>query len=323
MITRYFCTHFDINYMPHARCLHKSLTLVYPEAVLFMFCMDEQSYLTLKALNLTNVLLVPFIDLEESIPGLYTAKENRSRIEYFYTCSPATCYYVFKTLEYVNEITYLDADLYFYNNPEPIFTELGDASVGIIEHKFSFFSKRNRIYGNFNVGWITFRRDEAGFKCLEDWMNNCIEWCYQRLEENRYADQKYLDYWQRDYKGVYIIQHKGANLAIWNINNYKLSKRNHQVFVDDELLLFYHFANLKQIDVSSFRTDLSRVFKRLTSVLKNDVYIPYILSLLNYMDKNKVIVAKKDTHATGIGILTRMITREIRQFFFPDIIKIK
>lgn len=322
MTKRYFCTHFDINYTPHARSLAESLLLVSPNSELITFCMDDESYENLTSNKPSNVRPIHFSKLEAAFPNLLSAKNNRSKVEYFYTCSPAICNYVLSNLDGINEVTYLDADLYFFSNPEPIFTELGDASVGIIEHKFSFFTKRNKVYGNFNVGWITFRNDINGMACLNSWTNNCIEWCYQRLEGEKYADQKYLDYWQRDFEGIYVIKNIGANLAIWNISNYRITYKNNRVFVNDNELIFYHFANFKQIGLNTFKTDLSRVFVRCTGVIKNNIYLPYIFTISKYLDSNKLIIAKKDAHATGLSMLLRTITRKVRQFLFPDIIKI-
>ncbi len=319
---RYYCTHFDINYTPHARSLAESLMKVSPESILFTFCMDDASYENLTKNKPKNVTPIHFSKLENAFPGLLIAKNNRTRVEYFYTCSPAICNYALTYIDGVEEVTYLDADLYFFTNPEPIFEELKDASVGIIEHKFSFFTKRNIVYGKYNVGWITFRNDNNGLACLNSWMNNCIEWCYQRLEGDKYADQKYLDFWQRDFEGVYVIKNIGANLAIWNISNYKISLQNGDIYVNDKKLIFYHFANFKQIEANVFKTDLSRVFVRCAGIIKNNIYLPYISTITKYLDNSKLIIAKKDSHAVGIGMLARKITRIIRQILFPDIIKI-
>lgn len=319
---RYYCTHFDINYTPHARSLAESLMKVSPDSELFTFCMDDASYENLTKNKPENVTPIHFSKLENAFPGLLVAKNNRTRVEYFYTCSPAICNYVLTFIDGVNEITYLDADLYFFTTPEPIFEELKDASVGIIEHKFNFLTKRNIVYGKFNVGWITFRNDKNGFVCLNSWTSNCIEWCYQRLEGDKYADQKYLDYWQRDFEGVYVIKNIGANLALWNISNYKISFLNGKVYVNNIELIFYHFANFKQIGVNVFKTDLSRVFVRCTGVIKHNIYMPYILTINKYINDSCLILPKKDAHSKGIGNLLRKLTRTVRQILFPDIIKI-
>ena len=40
-----------------------------------------------------------------------------------------------------------------------------------------------------------------------------------------------------------IIDHKGFNLAIWNAHNYMIRVKNNIVMIDDDPLVFYHFAS--------------------------------------------------------------------------------
>ena len=67
----------------------------------------------------------------------------------------------------------------------------------IVEHGI-----KTKRFGKFNVGWLTFKNDEIAIKCLKNWGNNCINWCYDYVEDNKYADQKYLDDWPKDYENV-------------------------------------------------------------------------------------------------------------------------
>jgi hypothetical protein len=315
---RYYCTNFDINYVAHAKALHQSLLIHGGEFTLLMFCMDDESYTHLEALMLDKVKLVHFNELESFIPELLIAKSNRSRVEYFYTCSSAICFYSLNNYKSIEIITYLDADLFFYSSPEPVFEEFGNNSIGIIEHKFKWFASRSLPYGKYNVGWINFRNDVNGNACVIDWKNNCIDWCYQRVEADRYADQKYLNAWPEKYKGVHEFQHKGANLAPWNLHNYKLNKRGAQIYVDEQPLVFYHFANLKQISNTVFKTDLSRSFIRTQGILKYDIYVPYIKELMKNNMIDKVFAAKEDIHIRGIKILVANVSRYVRQLLFPD-----
>lgn len=85
-----------------------------------MFCMDEASIDHVRSLELEHVTLISYLDLETFLPDLANAKSNRSRVEYFYTCSPAICFYVLQKFPEVSLITYLDADLYFFSNPQPL-----------------------------------------------------------------------------------------------------------------------------------------------------------------------------------------------------------
>ena len=322
MNPRFFCTYFDSNYLSHALSLHDSLSRHCSTSHLFMVCMDDISYVFLKGKNFVNVTLIRVDEVESQVPGLAACRHDRTLVEYYYTCSAAICYFILHHIPGVNELTYLDADLYFYSSPEPIFNEMEGKSIGIIAHRFSLMTRRNIIYGKYNVGWITLRNDDNGMLCVKDWKDDCIEWCFQKVEEIRYADQKYLDFWENKYKGVHVIQNKGANVAIWNVANYQLSKKNNIVLIDRTPLIFYHFANFKQYGPREFKTDLSKVFVRLKGVLKDDVYAPYANSILSFAIGNYLIKAKAETHVSGKMARFRILSHKIREFFYPDVIKI-
>ena len=321
MSKRYYCTHFDSNYLGHAKNLLHSLNTHDSDFILFMFCFDQLSYELINQIENKSINPIFHEELENFFPDLKVAKKNRNFVEYFFTCSPATCNYVMANYKEVDLITYLDADLFFFDSPSKIFDELEEYSIGIISHRFNFFTKRNKIYGKFNVGWVSFRRDINGIKCLDDWMINCINWCYQKIEKTRFADQKYLDYWPEKYNGVKIIENVGANVAIWNVKNYKLSYEKEKIFVDSQPLIFYHFANLKQIDQDLFTTDLSRVFVSLNGILLNNIYKPYIELLIKNKLTSLKIIPKEDNHSEGIGAKFRMLTRKIRSKLFMDVFK--
>lgn len=322
MQVRNYCTLFNINYVAYARSLYDSLDAINEPYMLFMFCMCDESYDFLSKLDLKNAKLVHYSELEEFIPELLVAKANRSMVEYFYTCSPCICDYVLNQNSHIDMVTYLDADLYFFSSPEPIFQELNTNSIGIISHDFSWWQKRSLQYGKYNVGWINFRKDEDGLKCLGDWKRNCLDWCYQKVEKDRYADQKYLNFWPENYNNVHEITNKGANLAMWNLAKRKLTKVNSVIFVNEDKLIFYHFANLKQINENVFKTELSRLFIPTKGILKDDIYVPYIKMLIKNKYKNAKIVAKKDIHLSNFKAKIINLSKIIRQSLFPDLIEI-
>ena len=132
----------------------------------------------------------------------------------------------------VDLITYIDADIYFFNDPASIFKEIADYSIGIVEHRFSPQNEEKTIHGIYNVGWLSFRRDENAIDCLNWWRRMCNEWCYVRLEEGRFADQKYLDIWPSRFKKVLVLQNRGVNIAPWNIANYKIRLVEPEAFHD-------------------------------------------------------------------------------------------
>ncbi|MDH4242065.1 MAG: hypothetical protein OEW48_21090, partial [Phycisphaerae bacterium] len=134
-------------------------------------------------------------------------------------------------------------------------------------------------FGIYNVGWVSFRRDEAGLTCLARWREQCLDWCYARYEADRFGDQKYLDRWPAIYSNVAVVQHKGANLAPWNVSNYRLYHDGSGVWVENEPLIFYHFHYLKQVHAWVYNPGLAEYKTPLGGILRSHVYVPYIRAL--------------------------------------------
>ncbi|NQU11830.1 hypothetical protein HQ590_13635, partial [bacterium] len=118
-----------------------------------------------------------------------------------------------------------------------------------------------------------------GLACLQRWREQCLDWCYDRVEPGRFADQKYLDEWPDRFAGVAVITHPGANLAPWNFGNHRLRAADARVWVDDQPLLFYHFQGLKRLNRWIVDTNLNGYQMRATAVLRRAVYRPYIRTL--------------------------------------------
>jgi hypothetical protein len=122
---------------------------------------------------------------------------------------------------------------------------MGEGSVLIVEHRFPLKLQDRLQYGRFNVGYLSFRNNSEGRCCLDDWSGNCIEWCYDRVEGDKFADQKYLDTWPEKYPGLVISQNIGLNVAPWNVSQNTIRIVNDVFFIDSYPLILYHFQALK------------------------------------------------------------------------------
>jgi hypothetical protein len=225
------------------------------------------------------VVLVPLAELEAWSSSLLGVKSTRSKVEYYFTCGPVFLSYVFVHFSEVDLISYLDSDLFFFADPASLYDELGNASIGVIEHRFSAKLQHGLRFGIYNVGWLAFRRDPIGLECLRWWSDRCIEWCYNRVETNRFADQKYLDDWPTRFQSVHILKHKGANLAPWNLDNYRICERDGRVYVDDQPLIFFHFHGLKQLRTWLFDSNLALSGIRPNRTVRRKIFGVYIESL--------------------------------------------
>lgn len=251
MSARYFCTLFDSNYLLKGVAMLRTLKEHCPQAHVYVLCMDERTQAVLETLAMDRVSCVPLANLEDE--ALLAAKKDRSVAEYCWTLSPCLPWYVLQQHPEIDFITYVDADLLFYSPVQPLFNEIGDASVAIIEHRFTPRLKHLEVNGRFCVEWVSFRRDEEGMACLSRWREQCIEWCYYRLEEGRLGDQKYLDEWPQRYPHLHILQHVGAGVAPWNYAQYRFAHdAKGRITVDGEPLIFYHFHQFQLLDNGHF-----------------------------------------------------------------------
>lgn len=273
---KYFCTYFDRNYLSRGLALHHSLKEHCPEFRLWALCMDESAYKALKQLNLPEIEPIALHQFEQGDDSLLRAKQNRSKVEYYFTCTPSLPLYVLNHWPEVDLITYLDSDLFFFANPEPLFKEMGANSISIIDHRFPPRLRNRARFGIYNVAWLSFRRDENGLDCLNWWREQCIAWCYDREEKGRFADQKYLDDWPVRFQNVTVLQHKGANLAPWNQENYRISFQDGHCLVDDEPLIFYHFQGFREVRRGIYDAGLWSYHVRAPSQLITGLYFPYV-----------------------------------------------
>jgi hypothetical protein len=208
--------------------------------------MDDRCYQVLEQLALAGLIAVPLPELERHDPELAGVKHDRTQVEYCWTATPSVIRYCLTREPDLEAITYVDADVFFFSKPEPLFEELGGDSIQIVPHRYApAYRHQVRTSGIYNVEWLTFRNDERAGTALEWWRERCLEWCYDRLEDGKLGDQMYLDDWPQRFAGVEVLRHVGGGLAPWNVANYELGQRDGRIWVDDVPLVFYHFHSLK------------------------------------------------------------------------------
>ena len=307
----YFCTLFDKNYVYKGLAMIISLQRNCPNAHIFVLCMDKK---TRQIIDKFNLEFVQCINLEEiETDDLLQAKMSRGPAEYCWTLSSNFTWFVMREFKYVDLITYVDADLYFYSDVQPLFDEIQEASITIIEHRFSERLKDREVNGRFCVEWNSFKRNEEGLACPKKWSEQCLDWCYYRLEDGKMGDQKYLDTWPLTYSSCHILQNVGAGVAPWNYVQYNFSKNeDDEIFVDDTKLIFYHFHQFQILGKTKF--DRVSSFYTSESPEPNDVYKFYEQQLKEIIETVQIIEPSfqdgfKSTHST--------FTRRLAQKFFP------
>jgi hypothetical protein len=280
----HYSTLFDKNYLTRGLALWESLQQHSSNFCLHILCLDDFTFTYLQKQQLENVILTPLATLEAHCYELKTCKNNRSRVEYYFTLSP--CFPLYLLEKHGSSMAYicsLDADLYFYDDPQRILKGFENHSILITSHSFAPHLGEGWLEtGIFNVSFQAFRNDETGLDCLKKWKKLCIEWCYNHYDPlyDRFADQKYLERFPKLYGDkLIIISHPTANVALWNVNQYTLSYQEGRIYSDWMPLVFYHFSNVKILGNTLVQTGFYWAQTRLQPVLLNRIYLPYIQKL--------------------------------------------
>ena len=250
MKTRHYCTLFDKNYLYKGVAMYRSLENVGTSFHLWILTMDRETHECLSKLTLPFATLISLNDFEDS--DLKKIKSDRTSVEYCWTITPSLPLFLLKN-KTLSEVTYIDADLYFYDNPEPIFSELNDRSILLIEHRYTRSQMVLEKYsGKYNVQFMIFKNDKLSLQALEWWRERCLEWCYHRYEDGKLGDQLYINDWPQRFEGVHVLENIGAGIAPWNTQQYKIKKINNKILVNDVPVVFYHFHAFHLYSKSKF-----------------------------------------------------------------------
>lgn len=273
-----YCTLFDSNYIMRGLAMYNSLKRHSNDFHLYIFAFDDNCYNKLKELRLENVIVIRLNEFEDE--ELLKVKPTRTAGEYCWTSTPSTILYCLEKYK-LESCTYLDADLYFYANPDVLIDEMENAgkSIVITNHRYTPEYDQSATSGIYCVQFMTFKNDEKGLKALKWWRNVCLNWCYARQEDGKFGDQKYLDTWPIQFEGVHELKNLGGGVAPWNIQQYKLDNN----LIGEELssekkfeLIFYHFHGFKVYSNNYYDCNMYELSHK---VIKY-IYKPYIDELL-------------------------------------------
>lgn len=291
-MTTVLCTLYNSLYLDKGLVLYDSLCESSKDFKLYVLCMDDKCYDVLTDLNQEQHIPVRLSDFEEGDEDLLKAKGNRSMGEYCWTCSSSFILYVLK--HYREPIcTYIDADMYFYKDPQILVDEMNDAgkSVMVVPHRFpKEMAKLTKQVGKYCVEFNTFKNDAAGLEVLKYWRNRCLECCSNIGDGIHWGDQKYLEEFETKFESIHVCNNPGAGIAPWNISLFiqsGLKKWGVLIYkptgsnID---MIFYHFQGIQYFDR----------FEVYTGIKANRVSIDYNVVDYYYVDYLFKIEDKKE-----------------------------
>lgn len=280
---------------------------------IYVFAFDDETFLLLKSLNLPNVIPVSLSEFEDD--ELKKIKQERTFQEYCWTCTSFSILYAITKFN-LPQITYLDADLLFFSDPETLLHEMKDQSVLITEHRYTEKYDQSKTSGLYCIQFLSFKNDEYGLEALRWWKNRCAEWCYARHEDGKFGDQKYLDDWTTRFKNVHVLRHLGGGLAPWNAQQYDLFYENDRLQGQEIStgiqfpVVFYHFHDFKFPEIGAWGHSGDYY-------LKFDVYqLIYKKYLLKLLELNSLC---KNINSDLIKLPKKVSAYEWEKLFLPKL----
>ena len=255
---RSFCTLADNSFYEKVCALNKSLYNFSQDYSLHLLCLDNEIYE--KCSSQKNIICYKLENLLESDNNLEKSRGNNpsrealivskgdvdsaKQIQFTWSLAPYFTWWCLEKLE-VEDILYIDADIYFYSSFENLYKHTNNISVGIVEHRCPY----NPDNGKYNVGIVYFKNDLDGYKC-SSWWKNCLLFTNHQYyhTHGKCGDQKYLELFEKLFNGVQILDQYIGHLAPWNFLHHQYDDKQIIWNGKRQELLYCHFSNFKTTD---------------------------------------------------------------------------
>lgn len=238
--------------------------------------------------------------------------------EFCTSLKPFTFLKLAETKKY-SGIIYFDPDVYIYSPIDNLYEILKDKLCVVtphyyqIEEKYTGFVSEKVILfaGIFNFGFFALNPNHKdAYSLLNWWANRLTDGAYHDKIDAYHTDQKWMDYLPTYFgEDVHILRKPGYNLAIWNLHQRSLEKKDSKFVIADKGdsnytdLSFIHFAGFDYnnvnvvhkhyLDVSSSKFPaLKELMLAYMECLKDNGYETYIniTYRFNYFENNAPIV---------------------------------
>jgi hypothetical protein len=281
------------NYISQAKALGVSLEKHNPEIKFIIVLADEISNIPSEYRKTFDQLDI--IEVKDvGIPNLAWMHENYDIIEFNTAIKPYFFKYLLEKEKGLENIVFLDPDIYIYQKLSHITDKLKDYNILLTPHLTRpIEDDRNQFYiheaevlnhGVFNLGYVAINTSSESKRFIDWWCERLKEQCKHDLCNGLFVDQLWCNLAPSYFDKVYIDKHLGLNMAYWNLQERVLSKSENKYVVNEKFdLIFFHFSNFdprienniaqkqNRFDLST-RTDLVKLYQDYELEVKSNHY---------------------------------------------------
>ena len=256
----------DTKYLPNLICLIDSINEKFEgDYNIHILALDEtvSSFLSSKK-RFKNVTIYDLKDVNndfdiyavrflqpsnEAISNANSSGKDAGFVQFCWALAPCFGEWLINRIR--SSITYIDADIIFYNDITCFFDSLEKFSIGFVSHRIPYVYSS----GEYNVGIVHFSFDGPGISAIRRWKSFLTE------QQNSYSlcfgtcgDQKYLEAIKLIYHDdVVVIDEKFGHLAPWNVTFHEYLNNKIIWKAVEQELVYFHFAHFVYESDSSYR----------------------------------------------------------------------
>jgi hypothetical protein len=275
----HFFTYFSKEYLVQGSAALASFMTHHPNSSGFAVSLDSTSTKYLQNFKFADSLkIIELSELTDLYAKFSELLATRTYAEAIISIKPFLAENLIAKIPEGHYLLYFDADLFFFRS---LISELdlsGSAHLYISLHLFPPRMQQSVVFGKYNGGFFIVRNVDEGRAMIKDWREKCDQWCFLRLEDGKFADQKYLETFFPA-NGVVQIENPGINNGQYFFQTYrdvKAKRGSNSVWIENRLLTCFHFHGFK---ISQFviSTGFNRygIPRNLFRVMKY-IYGPYI-----------------------------------------------
>jgi hypothetical protein len=238
------------NYLAQAKCLGDSVAKIHPNCQFIIGLVDvidkEVDY---DFFN--NMEILPFDQL--GYPEFDDMLSRYNVIEFNTSVKPYYIDFIWKKYGRDYSVIYLDPDIFLYRKMEHVYKALETHSV-VLTPMFCEAPKETSLdelvalrHGMYNLGFIALKYSDESIKLINWWKERLRTHCLIDKAKGIFVDQKWIDLVPMLFDEVFILKHRGYNMAWWNFSERKLIDLGDDFAVNsnDQLLYFFHFSGFK------------------------------------------------------------------------------
>lgn len=255
------------NYLGQALALKQSFLRHNPTFLFYVVLVDKLSkevdYKSFAPAQILPIEEIKSIDINDLISRYYIIELNTS-------VKPSVFKYLKEIHPEIENIYYLDPDLYFYSSLHKLNTVLQSKSIVLTPHILSPIPRDGKQpdentffrFGIYNLGFLGINtKHKETEKLLDWWEERVLTLGYDRPNKGYFVDQLWMTIVPLFYKDILVEKSFGYNMAPWNLHERKMVKREGDLIIlnDNNALVFYHFSKITEEEEA-----ISREYDRFT-----------------------------------------------------------